>query len=334
MSAADPLMEQAQAWAGDGLAMAVATVVETWGSSPCPAGSQMVINAEAGFAGSVSGGCIEASVVSESLEILKDKAFEVASYGVSGEVSFAAGLACGGTVTVMMEVLDDALRSALSGPRPAVRAVDLDSGAWAVVRGTTVEGGLALTDAVLTDADSVLRDEKARTVESEGRKIFLQPLIPPYRLLIVGAVRIAQALAPMARAAGFDVSVIDPRRAFSTDARFPDITLVQAWPNEALARLGLDAHTAVVTLTHDAKPDDMALGLALRSEAFYVGALGSKKTHGARLQRMEEAGFGESELAAIHAPVGLDIGARSPAEIAVSILAQVIAAKNGRESQR
>ena len=324
MSVTDPLMVKAKEWADRGLGLALATVVETWGSSPCPAGSQMVINEQAGFAGSVSGGCIETSVVSESIEILKDADFEVVEYGVSGEVSFAAGLACGGTIRVMMEPLSNELLDELSGERPAVRAVDLENGKWAFVRGGNVSGGLELSGEIINAASKVETQQRANTVDG----IFLQPIIPPYRLFIIGAVRIAQSLAPMALEAGFDVTVIDPRRAFSTDERFPEINLVRQWPDKAVEDLGIDAHTAVVTLTHDAKPDDMALGLALRSDAFYVGALGSKKTHAERTRRLTEEGYSEEEISRISAPVGMDIGARTPAEIAVSILAELVAIKN------
>ena len=326
MTVIDPLMVQAKEWAADGLGLALATVVETWGSSPCPAGSQMVINERAGFAGSVSGGCIETSVVSESIEILKDADFEVAEYGVSGEVSFAAGLACGGTIRVMMEPLGKELLAELLNTRPAVRAVNLESGKWAFVRGGRVSGELELDHEIIKAATEVELEQRARSIGD----IFLQPLIPPYRLFIIGAVRIAQSLAPMAASAGFDVTVIDPRRAFSTDERFPEIKLVCEWPDKAVGDLGIDAHTAVVTLTHDAKPDDMALGLALRSDAFYVGALGSKKTHRERTERLTEEGYSEEEIKRISAPVGLDIGARTPAEIAVSILSELVAVKNNR----
>lgn len=327
-------MQQARAWADKGLGLALATVVETWGSSPCPAGSQMVINAEAGFAGSVSGGCIETSVVSESLEVLKDQEFVLADYGVSGEVSFAAGLACGGSIKVMMEPLGQRLLDSLCGPRPAVRAVDLDSGSWAIVRNGIAEGELPLGDDILSGVAIVLAQERAQTIETGGRKIFLQPLIKRYRLFIIGAVRIAQALVPMATEAGFDVVIIDPRPIFSTEERFPGVQLIGKWPGDALEELGLDSFTGVVTLTHDAKPDDMALGLALRSDAFYIGALGSKKTHSARTERLQQAGYNEQEIGRIYAPIGMNIGARTPAEIAVSILAQVIAAKNDTGSRR
>ena len=153
-------------------------------------------------------------------------------------------------------------------------------------------------------------------------------------MFIVGAVHISQALVPMARAAGYDVTVIDPRGAFATEARFPEVALREDWPDEAIDALKIDTRTAVVTLTHDPKLDDPALERALKSDCFYIGALGSKRTHGKRVERLTEIGFTESDIARIHAPVGLDLGATSPAEIAVSILAEIIAAKHGKETLR
>ena len=172
-------------------------------------------------------------------------------------------------------------------------------------------------------AREVLRGDACAHSEEGGRSWFLQPHNPPLRMLIVGAVHIAQPLAAMAALAEYAVTIVDPRQAFATQERFPHVALSGEWPDQALRSLGPDARTAVVTLTHDPKLDDPALLVALRSPAFYVGALGSRKTHAARLARLRELGLSEAELARIHAPVGLDVGARSPAEIAVSILAQV-----------
>ena len=327
-------LKKAAEWAGEGLKVALATVVETWGSSPCPPGSQMTINDKAGFAGSVSGGCIETSVVSESLDVLREGKPQLLNYGISDEQGHAAGLACGGTVNVFVEPMDSDLLTAFRGPKPFVRAVGLMSGRWAVMRGDKVSGPLALDNAALTEVRAAAGDGNCRMARSGEEPLFIQPVPPPLRMLIVGAVRIAQALAPMAVEAGFEVTVIDPRRAFATQERFPAFAVVREWPDKALPELGLDSGTAVVALTHDAKPDDMALGLALRSDAFYVGALGSRKNHAKRTERLKDAGYTEAEIARICAPIGLDIGARTPAEIAVSILAEVIAAKNAKFLRR
>lgn len=179
-------------------------------------------------------------------------------------------------------------------------------------------------DALADEARKAAARDTCVTVEHAGATVFLQPFNPPLRLVLVGAVHIAQPLSQMAALAGFDVIVVDPRAAFSTEARFPGVTRLTSWPDKAMEELRLDRRTAVVTLTHDPKLDDPALEVALRSEAFYVGCLGSGKTHGARVERLRKRGFGDAEIGRIFGPVGLRIGARSPAEIAVSVLAQIV----------
>ena len=206
----------------------------------------------------------------------------------------------------------DRLLASFHTQRPVVLATDLASGEQQLLEAATSEA-----------AREALRRDACVQTEEGGRSWFLQPWNPPLRMLIVGAVHIAQPLAAMAAHAEYAVTIVDPRQAFATQERFPGVALSSDWPDSALRSLAPDARTAVVTLTHDPKLDDPALLVALRSPAFYVGALGSKKTHAARLERLRELGLSEAELARIHAPVGLAVGARSPAEIAVSILAQV-----------
>lgn len=225
----------------------------------------------------------------------------------------------------MKRDLLDRLLADRAAKRPAAVATDLDSGIQALVRLDDVRGDLALDTAMLEAARTALRADRSGILDIAGRRIFLQVSNPPLRMLIVGAVHITQALAPMAALAGYDVTVIDPRRAFATDQRFPDVKLVGDWPDEAMEKLRPDSRTAVVALTHDPKIDDPALSVALRSDAFYIGALGSKRTHANRLARLREAGFDERATARIHGPIGLTIGAKSPAEIAISILAQATA---------
>jgi xanthine dehydrogenase accessory factor len=179
-------------------------------------------------------------------------------------------------------------------------------------------------DPLAEEARRAAARDACLTVEREGATIFLQPFNPPLRLVLVGAVHIAQPLSQMAALAGFEVTIVDPREAFATEARFPGVPRLTSWPDRALAEIGLDRRTAVVTLTHDPKLDDPAIAVALRSEAFYVGCLGSGKTHASRVARLRERGFGEAEIGRIFGPVGLKIGALSPAEIAVSVLAQIV----------
>jgi xanthine dehydrogenase accessory factor len=218
--------------------------------------------------------------------------------------------------------------------RPVVLVTEIASGAQALVYPDEALGELVLDREALGIARGALTADESGTVEAGGKRYFLHVQNPALRLILVGAVHIAQALAPMAGLAGYAVTVIDPRRAFATDARFPDLTLIAEWPDEAMARMTLDRRTAVVTLTHDPKLDDPALQMALKSDAFYIGALGSKRTHAKRLERLKEAGLSDAQCARIHGPVGLDIGALSPAEIAVSILAQITAVLRGTKEEK
>ncbi len=219
------------------------------------------------------------------------------------------------------EILAQLLRE-LAAKRPVVLATNLGSGESHLVDPFGEPSGADLT--LVQAAREAAEQDQSRKLERPAGAVFLRVFNPPVRVVIVGAVHVAQALAPMVQLAGYDVLVVDPRRAFATADRFREIPLATEWPDEALARLGLDRRTAVVTMTHDPKIDDPALAAALRSAAFYIGALGSKKTQAARRERLREMGFGEAELERIHGPVGLSIGAVSPGEIAVSILSQLV----------
>lgn len=316
----DRIPETALDWHRKGRGAALATVVETWGSAPRQAGSQLAVSGQGEIMGSVSGGCVEGAVVTEALEAMQDGKSRILTFGVSDDTAFAVGLACGGTIRVMVEPvgsggqrLPEAMLADLVAARAARRAVAVEVRPEGWTRRLLRPG----EDAA---ADARFRSDRSGT-EEDGR--FLCIHNPPLRLAVVGAVHIAQALLPMARLAGYDPVLIDPRGAFASASRFPGETLVEDWPDEALTALAPDARTAVVTLTHDPKLDDPAIRVALRSGCFYLGCLGSKKTHARRVERLQAEGFSEAEIARIHAPVGLDIGARTPAEIAVSVLAQM-----------
>jgi xanthine dehydrogenase accessory factor len=204
--------------------------------------------------------------------------------------------------------------------RAAILVTDVETGRQRLVQEAT------LADDPLSELlEERLRQGKSGLVEAGGRRLFLTVQVPPVKAVVVGAVHISQALAPMAQGLDLDVTIIDPRTAFATPERFPDVPVLAEWPDAALPRIGLDRYTAMVALTHDPKIDDPALEAALRAECFYIGALGSRKTHAGRVDRLARAGFSEEEIARIHAPIGLDIGAVSPAEIAVSILAEIVA---------
>ena len=202
-------------------------------------------------------------------------------------------------------------------------ATDIDIGLQTLVYDNTAIGPDENNEEIQQFARQAMQDDRCKIYEIDGRRIFIEVFNPSLRMLIVGAVHIAQPLSRMASVAGYDVTVIDPRASFATDERFPGITLNGEWPDDGMRDLDPDRRTAIVTLTHDPKLDDPGIEVALKSDAFYIGALGSRKTHAARVERLTAAGFSETEIARIHAPVGLPIGSVSPAEIAVSILAQV-----------
>ncbi|MCR8547047.1 XdhC family protein [Salipiger sp. P9] len=314
MSSFDSIPETALAWHRDGRGAVLATVIETWGSAPRRVGAQLAISGKGEIEGSVSGGCVEGAVIVEALEALEEGAVRELEFGVSDQDAFAVGLACGGTIRVLVEpvgaVLPEALLDGLCAARAARRAVayvvDLDSG-----------------DRRLDERGHETRFRMDRSGFEEDSRTFVAIHNPPLRLIVVGAVHIAQALVPMAKIAGYDPAIVDPRETFGAESRFPGETLLNDWPDEAVAKLGLDGRTALVLLTHDPKLDDPALELALRSGCFYIGALGSSRTQAKRVARMQAAGFTEAEIGRIHGPVGLDIGASGPAEIAVSILAEM-----------
>ncbi len=217
----------------------------------------------------------------------------------------------------------DAIQTARAGKIPIALVVNLSDGAEALVTATTVDG--ALSDEIVAEARARLRDSKSGVVERGGGRWFVDCHNPPLRVIVVGAVHITQTLVPMAAVAGYEVVVIDPRASFATQERFPNVQLMDDWPDEAMEALAPDRRTAVITLTHDPKLDDPALHVALRSEAFYIACLGSRRTHASRLDRLRAEGFDDDTLARIHGPAGLPIGAVSPAEIALSVLAEMTA---------
>jgi xanthine dehydrogenase accessory factor len=219
----------------------------------------------------------------------------------------------------------DAVLAANASGRSVALATELTGGAQLYIDGEAVEGDLALDDSSVAAMRQALRTDRNLTIDAPQGRVFVQVFSPPRRCFVVGAVHIAQPLVQMLALTDYRPIVIDPRGSFATEARFPGVELSSDWPDEALERLKPDRLSAVVTLTHDPKLDDPALAVALRSEAFYIGALGSKRTHAKRLERLKELGFGDNELSRIHAPVGLNIGAVSQAEIAVSILGQMTA---------
>lgn len=319
-AAHDQIPEAALAWHRAGKGAALATVVETWGSAPRQTGSQLAISGDGEMLGSVSGGCVEGAVITEALDALQDRKSRILTFGVSDETAFAAGLACGGTIRVLVEPVGDgaeALPEALLADLAAARATPK---ALAVVTDPATWTRRLVPPGADGAADARFRSDRSG-MEEDGRFIAIHN--PPLRLIVIGAVHIAQPLLTIARACGYAPTLIDPRAAFGSADRFPGETILDDWPDEALAALNPDARTAIVTLTHDPKLDDPAIRAALNSPAFYLGCLGSARTHAKRVDRLTAEGFTPDQIAKIHAPVGLDIGARTPAEIAVSVMAQI-----------
>lgn len=316
MQQSESALEQALAWVEAGKGAALATVIETWGSAPRRVGAQLVVSGSGEMEGSVSGGCVEGAVVLEALEALEEGGTKVLEYGVSDGDAFAVGLACGGNIRILVEPVG-------AGGMPVAMLRDLVA-ARAGRQQLAYEVALDGAARRLVQTGHEARFRMDRSGLSEDGATFIAVHNPPLRLIIVGGVHIAQVLVQMARTVGFDPIVVDPRDAFGSPERFPQARVVNDFPDEALQEIALDARCAVVLLTHDPKLDDPALHVALRSGAFYIGALGSKRTHAARCARLQEAGFDADDIARIAGPVGLDIGAAGPAEIAVSVLAQMI----------
>ena len=328
-------------WLAEGRRVALATVIKTWGSAPQPVDSKLLVDADGNFLGSVSGGCVEASVVAEAADVLATNTPKTLEFGVEDKTAWSVGLACGGKIRIFVEPVGPSgngaaasgsvyreLASDLRIRRPAALVTHLATGTRQLVHSSS-ELGQDLDD-VLEDA---LRRDKSVLVETGDGEVFIDVFNPPIRLVITGAVHIAQALLPLAQALGYDVTIVDPRSAFATEQRFGAANISQDWPDEALPKIGVDGRTALVALTHDPRIDDPALIHALRAQALYIGALGSKRTHAERVDRLKQAGLGAADIERIHAPIGLDIGAVGPAEIALSIIAEITAVQRGKGSK-
>ena len=320
----------AAGWLARGFPVALATVIETWGSAAVPTGGQMAIAGEEMFQGSVSGGCVEADVIAAALDVIESGTPQTLAFGITDETAWRAGLACGGKVRVhvtrLVPGLDDALFEHIHASRAHRKALVIETDLRTGERKLFTRG-----DDTSADVQAALESGVSRLITLDGHDVFLHALTPPPRLVIVGATHIAQVLVTLCNAIGYDVTVLDPRGAFTSNARFNVDDVTTAWPETELARFLDDPFSSVVTLTHAANIDDEALEIALRSSCRYIGALGSRKTHEKRVARLASAGFSADDLQRIKAPVGLDIGAKSAGEIAVAVLGQVIAAfRDGR----
>ena len=338
-----------QRWRQAGKPVALATIIAVEGSSLRPCGSKMAVTSDGDIAGSVSGGCVEGAIYEEAQQVLKNGLPRRLSYGIADREAWEVGLACGGSIQVYVESLQApgweeieaeiehclkkkqmaALATVVGGPETGRRLLLWPDGRQQGNLGTAQFNARAAAAARQCWA----RQAPALIVEAAGQagvEIFIDVLIPPPRLVIVGAVHIAIPLITIARALNFRTIVIDARSAFATSERFPHADeLIVDWPATALEKLQPDPATYVVCLSHDDKLDNPALQTALASPACYVGALGSRQTHANRLEALRELGVPESNLERIHAPIGLNLGGRYPEEIALAIMAEIVAVRHG-----
>jgi xanthine dehydrogenase accessory factor len=344
------ILSQLDQWQAEGEEIALATLVDTHGPAPRPAGARLGLTRSGGMTGSVSGGCVETDVYQRALEVLDRGEPLVQDYGIDDGTSVAVGLSCGGRIDVLIEPYCPgdawtAVRKAVESQRPAALCVGIaptpivGKRLAVLEHGECIEGIDPALDAAVTEtARGMLLDGGRRVLslpyEGGEARVFVESIPPQPRLFVAGATHTAIPLCRMAKELGFRVSVLDPRTPFASVERFPMADeLLLEWPHEVLERSALDAWSYVLTLTHDLKFDIPTLACALRSEARYIGALGSRRTHERRKQLLLEEGFDEAALARIHTPIGLDIGARSPEEIALAILAEMVAVRHRRDGR-
>ena len=308
MTEVDDILTPMSVWLKEKRKVALATVISTWGSAPRPVGGQMAIDSNGEIIGSVSGGCIEGAVINEGINAINDGKFRVKDYGISNDMAWEVGLACGGELKILIQPLNLE-----------------DKIVYSIVENIKNREPTKLIINCLTGSRHI--DNSIINQISSYDKIkeeFIHVIDPKPRLFIVGAVHIAQALISLAKTADFEIILIDPRDHFATKDRFPNCKIINEWPDTALSNFILDKSTHLVTLTHDPKIDDPALIYTLKKDIGYIGSLGSKKTHNKRCERLIDIGFCQSDLSKIHGPIGLNIKAKTPAEIAISIMAEII----------
>ncbi len=353
------LFDDIERWQAAGKRSALARVVDMDGSGPRDPGAAMAVNEDGEVAGSVSGGCVEGAVLTEGLSVLRKGQPKLVTYGIADDDAFAVGLTCGGTIQIFIDPpseIDDGIRAVLRTGEPAALATIIEgpnTGAKLLVRPGSPAGRTApigtLGDA---DLDRVIERDALGELEAgrtgvrhyglhgearreEGVAVFIESFAPPPRMVIFGAIDFTAALARLGKLLGYRVTVCDARPVFATPARFPMADeVVSEWPDRYLAKVGgeLGPRDAVCVLTHDPKFDVPAIQAALATRAGYLGAMGSRRTHDKRVERLREAGVDDAGIARVMAPVGLDIGARTPEETAVSICAEIIAARTGRDA--
>ena len=353
----DDVLTEVEQWYAGGRPFALATVVATWLSAPRPAGASMLVSASGEAVGSVSGGCVEGAVYELAQEVMAGGEPALQRYGVSDDAAFAVGLTCGGILDVFVQAVDSAtfpqlpaVVESVRGHQPVAVATVVDGpgqvGAHLVVWPDRVEGGLgsARLDAAVTDDVRGMLDHGTTATlrigpDGERRQdeltVFVQSFAPRPRMLVFGAIDFAAAVARVGKFLGYRVTVCDARAVFATPKRFPDADeVVVEWPHRYLETVDVDSRTIICVLTHDPKFDVPLLEAALRTDAAYIGAMGSRRTHEDRLARLRDEGVSEDALARIASPIGLDIGARTPEETAVSIAAEIVALRWGGSGRR
>jgi xanthine dehydrogenase accessory factor len=336
-------------WIDQNEPVVLATVVQTWGSSPRGVGAKMAFTSSGKIAGSVSGGCVEGAVYENGLQTLKNQQSQLLHFGVADETAFEVGLACGGKIDIFVRRLDPGIFRILQAEIIGQQAVvivsalegppDLTGKEILVTEAGKAEGSLGggLDGEAARLAIQALQEEQSQTftlqtATGDPLLLFADVILPPPTLVMVGGVHITIALSTIAKALGYRTIVIDPRRLFGSQERFPHVDqLIQEWPQDAFSKIKLTRSTCVAMLTHDPKIDDPALKIVLDSPVFYIGALGSRKTQESRRQRLLADGLSPAQLDRIHGPVGIDLGAKTPDEIALSVMAEIISVRRGRK---
>ena len=319
--------------------IAMATVVQTWGSAPRKTGAKMAINSDGQITGSVSGGCVEGAVIEAAMETLESGSAKLLHFGVADEVAWNVGLACGGTIDIFVEKLDEPTyqyaHQKISKNQPAIIVSVIQAPENLIGSKATLDGDKfwfngrdeELSDQIQQALRGINRADRVRI--GEKVELFVDVIQPELTLIIVGGVHVAIALTAMAKILNYRTFIIDPRRSFGSQERFPDVDLlIQKWPQKAFEEVNLTPDTAVALLTHDPKIDDPSLKILLDSPVFYLGALGSQKTHTNRKDRLQKMGFSEEKISTIYAPIGLDIGANTPEEIALAVLGEIVQARH------